>query len=331
MKRVLAALLPLLLLCGCGTRQYSTDIFAMDTFMTLTVDGESAQALIAQCEQEINSLEQALSRTREDSEIWALNHADGEPVELPGAGEVLTDALLYAEMTDGLYDPTVAPLSDLWNIGTEDARVPAQNEIDAALRTVGCGNLAQAEGNAFRLMNGAQVDLGGIAKGYAADKCAAILQEAGASGLLMLGGNIYATGSNGGKNWVIGIADPANPNDYIATVSVQDLSVVTSGDYERYFEEDGRRYHHIFDPRTGYPAESGLHSVTVIDDNSTRADALTTALFVMGLEDGMAFCGQNGIAAVFVTDGNAVYTTEKVAEICEFEFVGEKKGYTYAQ
>ncbi len=332
MKRIFAALLPLLLLCGCVSRQYSTDIFAMDTFMTLTVAGDRAQGLIAQCEQEINSLEQALSRTREDSEIWALNHAEGAAVEVPAARELLLSAIQYAELTGGLYDPTVEPLSELWNIGKEEAGVPAQTEIDAALKTVGFGNLVQSgEEDTFGLSNGAQLDLGGIAKGYAADRCAAILQEAGASGLLMLGGNIYAVGTNSGKNWVIGIADPANPSDYIATVEVQDLSVVTSGDYERYFEQDGKRYHHIFDPRTGYPAESGLHSVTVIDENSTRADALTTALFVMGLEEGMAFCEENEVAAVFVTAQNEVHVSGHVSEICTFEFEGEKKGYTYAQ
>ncbi|MGI6181624.1 MAG: FAD:protein FMN transferase [Agathobaculum sp.] len=331
MKRFLAALLPLLMLCGCVSRQYSTDIFAMDTFMTLTVAGDRAQGLIAECEKEINTLEQALSRTREDSEIWALNHAEGAAAEVPAARELLLSAIEYAELTDGLYDPTVAPLSELWNIGKEEACVPEQAEIDAALETVGFNNLTQLGEDTFGLLNGAQLDLGGIAKGYAADRCAALLQEAGASGLLMLGGNIYAVGTNDGKNWVIGIADPANPSDYIATVEVQNLSVVTSGDYERYFEQDGKRYHHIFDPRTGYPADSGLRSVTVIDENSTRADALTTALFVMGLEDGMAFCEENEVAAVFITAQNEVHVSEQVSEICTFDFVGEKKGYTYAQ
>ena len=112
---------------------------------------------------------------------------------------------------------------------------------------------------------------------------------------------------------------------------MHDLSVVTSGDYERYFEQDGVRYHHIFDPETGYPAVSGLRSVTVIDENSTRADALTTALFVMGADKGRAYCEKNGIAAVFITSDRQVFTTEKVSELCSFSFTGEDKGYTYAQ
>ena len=117
----------------------------------------------------------------------------------------------------------------------------------------------------------------------------------------------------------------------VAAVAVHDLSVVTSGDYERYFEQDGVRYHHIFDPETGYPAASGLRSVTVIDENSTRADALTTALFVMGADKGRAYCEKNGIAAVFITSDRQVFTTEKVSELCSFSFTGEDKGYTYAQ
>ncbi len=183
----------------------------------------------------------------------------------------------------------------------------------------------------MQLDRGSKIDFGGIAKGYAADLCADILKDADADGLLVLGGNIYAVGTNEGKDWNIGIADPDEQSDTVAAVAVHDMSVVTSGDYERYFEQDGVRYHHIFDPATGYPAASGLRSVTVIDENSTRADALTTALFVMGADEGRAYCEDNGIAAVFITSDRQVFTTEKVSEVCEFSFTGEDKGYTYAQ
>lgn len=330
MKRMLAAFLPLFLLCGCAPKEYSTDFFAMDTFMTVQVLGGDGEQLAAACEREVNTLEAALSRTREGSEVWKLNHAGGESVQMPVAESVLLWSMRYTDMTGGLYDPTVATLTDLWGIGTENERVPAQGEIEQALERTG-GKLTQADGQRFGLRDGAQLDLGGIAKGYAADQCAAILRDAGANGLLTLGGNIYAVGTNGGDDWRIGIADPDNSADYLAVVSVRDKSVVTSGDYERYFERDGKRYHHIFDPRTGYPAESGLRSVTVIDENSTRADALTTALFVMGLEDGLSFCAKNGIAAVFITADKQIVTTDQVAVSCTFKFLGEEQGYTYAQ
>lgn len=333
MKRILAASLLLLTLSGCGgsAQPYSTDFFAMDTFMSVKVLSKDGESLAQQCESEINSLESVLSRTREDTDIAKLNAADGAEVTLSDEGaKLLSLALDLSAATNGAYDPTVAPLTDLWGIGTDHQKVPSQSEIDAALQTVGTAHVHE-NGDVVTLDSGSKIDLGGIAKGYAADLCADILKSADADGLLVLGGNIYAVGTNEGKDWNIGIADPDDSADTIAAVAVHDLSVVTSGDYERYFEQDGVRYHHIFDPKTGYPAASGLRSVTVIDANSTRADALTTALFVMGADKGRAYCEENGIAAVFVTADKQVFTTSRVADVCTFTFTGENKGYTYAQ
>ena len=339
MKRFLAVILLLLCVTGCTAqpKSYTADFFAMDTFMSITAygaDEQAAQDTAVQCEQRVNALEPALSRTREDSDIYRLNHADGAVCTVSAdTYAAIQAAVQYAEFTGGAFDPTMAPLTDLWGINTDNAHVPEQAEIDAALARVGYQNVELLGDNQVRLLNGAQLDLGGIGKGFATDAVAALL-DGSSSVLATLGGNIGAYGENPGRdsgNWVVGIADPDNNADYLATVEVRGLSVVTSGDYERYFEQDGKRYHHIFDPATGYPADSGLRSVTVIDEASTRADALTTALFVMGLEDGMAFCAANDIAAVFVTADKQVHVTDKVGTVCNFTFLGEEKGYTHAQ
>lgn len=342
MKRYLAAAMLLLALSGCSssgssTQLYTTteDFFAMDTYMSVDVSSEksesAAENMAIKIEQRVNQLDAALSRTQQAGDLYKLNHANGQPTEVSDdTYTALEKALEYAETTNGAFDPTMAPLTDLWGIGTEHQQVPAQSDIDAALQTVGTQHV-HVSGDSVQLDGGSRIDLGGIAKGYAADLCADILKDADADGLLVLGGNIYAVGTNEGKDWNIGIADPDEPTDTVAAVAVHDLSVVTSGDYERYFEQDGVRYHHIFDPETGYPAASGLRSVTVIDENSTRADALTTALFVMGADKGRAYCEKNDIAAVFITSDRQVFTTEKVSELCSFSFTGEDKGYTYAQ
>ena len=339
MKRILAVFVLFFVLTGCAakTASHTVDFFAMDTFMSVTAygaDSNSAQQAAVACEQQVNTLEPALSRTRQDSDLYRLNHADGAACTVSDETyDAIEAAVQYAELTGGAFDPTMAVLTDLWGIGTENAHVPAQAEIDVALDKVGYENIVLLGNNQVQLKNGAQIDLGGIGKGFATDAVADVLAEqdedAVTGALVQLGGNIGAFGSNparDGGSWSIGIADPDDNADFIATVEVRDKSVVTSGDYERYFEQDGKRYHHIFDPVTGYPADTGLRSVTVIDESSTRADALTTALFVMGLDKGMAFCAENDIAAVFVTSDKQVYTTDAVATACTYTFLGEDKG-----
>lgn len=326
--RLAALLLPLLFLSACGDQTSEKDFFAMDTAMQFKITGAKANELAVSCEQYINSLDTLLSRTNADSVIWKLNH--GEQTATDEIYPYVSKAYEMSQKTEGAYDPTVAPLTDLWGIGTDNARVPAQSEIDAALDKTGLDKMTLDDAaKSIKLAAGTEIDLGGIAKGEAADRCAAIVREGGASGLLALGGNIYAVGTNQGKPWKIGIADPDNSAAYVATVSLTDLSTVTTGDYERYFEQNGVRYHHVFDPVTGYPAQTDVRSVTILGKVSAECDAYSTALFVMGREKGLKYSNAHGIASIFITKDKKIYASDSVASLTDLQVTGE--GYSYAQ
>jgi thiamine biosynthesis lipoprotein len=230
------------------------------------------------------------------------------PVEAPAELlDLLERARYYAELSGGAFDPTVGPLVRLWGIGGANPRVPAPTEIEEALDLVDWRDLLidREAGTAFLRRRGQALDLGAIAKGYAADRAATILEEgrssqpswfrlpwSGRSGkraIIDLGGNILALGERREGPWRIGIQDPLEERGlYLGVLEIKDKSVVTSGIYERYFEEGGRRYHHILSTADGYPVRNGLLSVTIIADRSTDADALSTAVFALGPERGLA-------------------------------------------
>lgn len=225
-------------------------------------------------------------------------------------------ALTLCEKTDGAYDPALGALSQAWGFSTGAYCVPEQDALAEAMQRSGAAHAALG-GCTVTLDGGAQLDLGGIAKGYAAGRVRAILQEAGVtSAIVSLGGNVAAVGKKpDGSAWTVGLQDPDRPESYFGTVSIEAACVVTSGAYQRYFEENGVRYHHILDPYTGCPAENGVKSVSVIAQDDTLADALSTALFVMGLDAGAEFQKSSGLAfeAVFVTDDNTVWITPGLA------------------
>lgn len=327
---VAAAVVSVSILAGCAPKEISQDFYAMDTVMNITAYGDSdTQDAVNRCVSYINELEADISRTKDSSDVSALNAAAGQTVTLSEqTADVLSNALRLAQETEGQFDPTVAPLSDLWKIGTEDAAVPQQVDIDAALPAVGYQNVS-LDGTKATMQAGAKLDLGGIGKGYAADHVAQILRDAGVeSAHISLGGNIYVLGEKDrGVPWTVGITDPDKKEEYMATLKVSDTSVVTSGDYERYFEQDGKRYCHIFDPKTGYPAETDLRSVTVVSPDSTMADAYTTALFVMGFDKAWEFCQQHDVQAVFVLDDHTVRVTDGLKD----SFSLTSSEYTYAQ
>lgn len=302
--------------CASAGTPYQEDFFAMDTYMTVKVYGKNAERAADACISEIRRLDSLLDKNEETSEIYRLNHAQGEAVELqPEVLELLRLSLLYAQQTDGRFDPTVEPVSGLWNIHAGTGHVPLESELSSALKKVGYDKLVVTETTA-QLLDEAQIDLGGIAKGYAADRAIEILREYGIErAVISLGGNVYVLGQRDRANpWKVGIQDPDDKTKTHGTLAVSDCSIVTSGDYERYFEQDGVRYHHIFDPSTGLPGNTGVRSVTVVCKSSTKADAYSTALFLMGPEQGMEFYrAQGGFEAVFLLADGTTLCTDGIA------------------
>lgn len=317
MKRVLCILLTALMLLpltACGRpKEAGCDIFAMDTYMSLVAYGNKADEALTECCQAINHLEELLSRTKEGSDVWNINHGLDTALD-PTTVQLLQDSMTLAEETDGTFDITVAPIVELWGISSDTPRVPEQEEIDALLPLVGSEHIRLTDG-AVTLDEGCAIDLGGIAKGYASDAVKEIFASYGVqSGTVSLGGNVYVCGTRpDGKLWTVAIQDPENADGYAAYISLSDAFVVTSGGYQRYFTaEDGTVYQHIIDPKSGYPVQSDLVSVSLIGTCGEVCDAYSTALYVMGEADAIDFWrSRKDFDMVLITaDGRLLYTPD---------------------
>ncbi len=312
MKKWISILLLLLCLTGCSETEEKQEqqIFAFDTVMTFTAYGEHASAGIQQAIKQIYALEQQWSVTKEDSEVSRLNQ--GQQVQI-GADtqKVLQKAGAVSRETDGAFDISIYPLVQAWGFTTGEYRVPSQEQLAGLLRRTGYWKIPEAK-ESLQLPERMEIDLGGIAKGYASEQAIQILQSVGVEhGIVSLGGNVQTLGVKpDGKPWKVAIQWPDGQGS-AGTVLVQDgAAVITSGDYQRYFEQDGIRYHHILDPKTGYPAGSELSSVTVVMKDAARADGLSTALFVMGLEKGQIFWKEHrDFEAVWVTKRGEIFIT----------------------
>lgn len=286
--------------------------------MTGRFYGKDAKQAAETYQQEVASLEQLWSKTILSSDVSRLNQTGclEEAAMDPRTVSLLQRSLDLSGLTGGNFDPVLGRLVSLWGIGTEQKQVPEKGEVASALKESGSEHLLEKDGR-FILSGNAQLDLGGISKGAATDEIRQALSGLSLDGyLLSLGGNIYVSGEKPDQSeWKVGISDPDGKSAYLGYLSVSDCAVITSGDYERFFIRDGVRYHHILDRATGLPARSGLRSVTVVSKDATLADALSTALFVMGAEKGLDFCGQQSDAeALFVTDDGLVYLTDGLKE-----------------
>lgn len=329
--------LPLFFSCSAGASpRYA---FALGTVCTVNAFEDGSERLYDAVFARISELEHIFSVTDSQSELSAVNAtAAHAPVAISAElFTVLSAALRIAEQTDGALNPALGPLVSLWGIQTEHARVPSADEIAACRRrcnwrdvvltvlpaatdsnaaggsSAGSSDAGSTQAYVFFKQQGMALDLGAVAKGYVADELVRLLHEQGVRrAVVNLGGNVYTVGIKAdGSPWRVGIKNPRAPErESMLSVEVAEEAVVTSGNYERYFEQDGVRYHHILDTATGRPAERGVLSVTVIAKNALQADALSTALFVLGVEQGLALTESlPGVEAVFIDSDCAVHAT----------------------
>lgn len=307
----------LLLLTGCSLQTAEpitkTGIY-FDTVVQIDIYDSDDISLIEQCFDYCREFEQTVSRTIETSEIYRLNHANGNPVEVSNVTlELIKKGIEYGDLTNGKFDITIAPLSELWNFKGNAGTAPSEVDILESLSHVNYKNIV-IDGNKVSLTDPkSALDLGGIAKGYMADNLKEYLIHKGVeSALINLGGNILAIGTKpNGVPFNLGIQKPFDKQGTIITsVKAKDSSVVTSGVYERYFKVDDVLYHHILNSETGYPCNNGLFGVTILSKKSVDGDALSTSCFLLGLEDGMKLIESlDGVDAIFITENYELIDT----------------------
>ena len=327
MKKLLYILVGTLLLSGCSSEPVADTDFLLNTVSTITIYDESSSKkpgeIIDECFSLCRDYENMLSKTIKTSEVSAINNADGQAVSVSDdTAELLNLAVEYSEISDGKFDITISPAAELWNFTAEEPKVPSESEIEKAAEKINYKNI-EIHGTDVTLKGeGTAIDLGGIAKGYIADKATDFLIENDVEkAIVNLGGNIYVIcPEDDEKGFTIGIQEPFAPSGTLyGTVNLKNGSVVTSGVYERGFEENGVRYHHILDPKTARPVENNLYSVTIIAPSSARADALSTTCFALGLEEGLKLISEtDGVEAVFITDDMQYHLSDGAESIYNF-------------
>jgi thiamine biosynthesis lipoprotein len=299
--------------------------YIYDTVVNIKVFGENVeQKNMDDIQHMLERMDMEFSRTKEGGEVYAVNQAAGKEAVVVSDEtlDVVKQSIQYAKDMDGLFDPTIGPLIDLWNIGSGGDKVPPQADIDIAKSLTNYNDIIVDEAaKTVKLTKEHMVlDLGAIGKGYAADRIADYLKEQGLnSAMINLGGSsIIALGTKpNGSDWNIGLQDPdQSRGTQLGTIKIANEVIDASGVYERYFMQDNVRYHHIIDPRTGYPSQNGLKSITIMSPNATDADALSTGVFLMGIEDGMKYLKSlpENVEAFFITDDNKIYSTPGIKE-----------------
>lgn len=326
MKRLTLMLALVLVLCGGCTRSRTVQRTEtiMGTQVTITVAADTAdagqQAIDAGME-ELRRLDAMMSLYKDDSEIAKVNRDAGTaPVKVSREMiEVVEQALATAQLTHGAFDVTIGPLVVLWQMRLKEGTVPTDREIAGVLKLVDYRNVVvdPKASTIFLRRKGMVLDVGGCAKGYAADRVRTIFQERGIrNAIIAVAGDIWAMGTRkDGSPWHIGVQHPRDKEKVLTVLQLKDKYISTSGDYERFVIREKKRYHHIIDPRTGRPAQ-GIISVTVIGEPGAVIDPLTTALFILGKDEGMRIVGKLGAEAIFV-DGAGAVTASKGIRLAE--------------
>ena len=305
-----------------SSQEYTSDVFAMDTYMTLTAYGENAQEAVEAGIAEIQRLDDLLSTGKETSEVAQIN-ANGGGVLSEDTDYLVKRALDIYQSTNGAFDISIYPVMQLWGFTTGNFAVPSESDLAAKLALVDAGKITLSEENgqtSISLPEGMEIDLGGIAKGYTSGRVMEVMKSYGIkSAVINLGGNAHVLGNKtDGSQWKVGIQDPEDENGYLGGVNVTDKAIITSGGYERYFvdEDTGVKYHHIIDPKTGYSANNGLISVTIVSADSTLADGLSTSLFVLGTQDAISYCkehcAEDGFYAIMEDEDGKLYITDGI-------------------
>jgi Membrane-associated lipoprotein involved in thiamine biosynthesis len=330
-------------LTGCNSNKnemYDAQSFAMGTVLIQKVYGEKGQAAMDEVNEKMKSLEELLTFNAPEGDIYKLNENAGKQnVELhPETLEIIKKALQIAELSNGAFDITIGPLVKSWGIGTKDENIPSGDVLQNIMPLINYKDLYIDQNTVGLKRVGQMVDLGGIAKGYAGDAAIQIYKKYGIhSAFISIGGNVVTLGSKpDGSPWTVGIRNPrpkgsqTQSEQIVGYVTVVDQAVTTAGDDQRYFEKNGQRYFHILNPKTGYPAQSGLMSVTLVTKSSFDADALDTAIFILGLEKGQELLRQyGGVEAVFITTDKKIYVTDGLKG--NFKFQDASNEYQYIE
>ena len=318
-------LITILLIIIFFNRNKATDTvnkttYSLGTIINLNALGKNAEKAIDEAISKLNQIDDKMSIYKDYSEISKINSNAGLSFQKVSKETffLIQNALEYSTLSDGAFDITIRPLVNLWGIGTKNQKIPTQNQIDEKLNFVNYNDvILNIDDYSVKLRYKKQsIDLGGIAKGYAADEIKKTYKKYKIkNGIIDLGGNIYAYREKADASaWRVGIQNPFNTRgEYLGIVNVKDKSVVTSGYYEKFFEKDNKKYHHIIDPRTGYPSESEIISSTIISERSLDGDGLSTGVYILGIQKATNLIESlKGVEAIFVTADKKVYLTSGI-------------------